>query len=184
MFCRISRHKSKSAWTLRHDYAARVNCSFGTFRISDVLGSYEALVALSVIGKFGSSGSFMLIYLQAMEIFPTVNRAAAMGLSTVSGNIANVFSPYIVALVRPADLFSSASSRTSACFSSQGTIYQPAPYVIFGSLAAFSCLAAAFLPESLHEPLPQTLEDSEAYGKTQRFWSLNRPSARKSPEVE
>jgi hypothetical protein len=42
----------------------------------------------------------MLIYLQVVEIFPTVNRAAAMGLATVCGNVANILSPHIVALVR------------------------------------------------------------------------------------
>ena len=62
-------------------------------------GSYSGVVALSVLGKFGLTGSFMLIYLQVMEIFPTVTRAAAMGLSTVCGNIANIFGPYVVSLV-------------------------------------------------------------------------------------
>jgi len=39
---------------------------------------------------------------------------------------------------------------------------------IFASIAGFLCL---FLPETLGEDLPNTLDEGEAFGKNQGFWN-------------
>jgi hypothetical protein len=33
-------------------------------------------------------------------------------------------------------------------------------------------VAALFLPETLHQRLPETLADAQAFGQDQKFWSL------------
>lgn len=37
-----------------------------------------------------------------------------------------------------------------------------------------------FLPETLHQKLPETLRDAEQFGKTQPFWYLPRPDHKPS----
>jgi hypothetical protein len=41
-----------------------------------------------------------------------------------------------------------------------------------GLLAVIGGISAAVLPETLHQNLPETLEDANRFGKTHKFWSL------------
>ena len=65
----------------------------------DSTGAYAGVVALSLAGKFGVSASYMIVYLQVSELFPTGMRSSAVGLASVAGNLASVVVPHIVALV-------------------------------------------------------------------------------------
>jgi hypothetical protein len=47
------------------------------------------------------------------------------------------------------------------------------PYIVFGVMAMFGVVFAAFLPETLNKDLPETVEDSERFGLDQKFWSWN-----------
>jgi hypothetical protein len=55
----------------------------------------------------------------------------------------------------------------------QGNTYDVRyPYVIIGIVSASGMVAALFLPETLHQRLPETLADAHAFGRDQKFWSL------------
>ncbi|GFS62849.1 organic cation transporter 1, partial [Nephila pilipes] len=62
-------------------------------------GVPNVAVVCSVIGKFGSTSSFMAIYQQSSELYPTAVRSIGMGITGAIGCVAVVLSPYIVYLV-------------------------------------------------------------------------------------
>ena len=41
-----------------------------------------------------------------------------------------------------------------------------------GIISVVSGVANSFLPETLHENLPQTIEDGDSFGRKQKFFSL------------
>ncbi|GIY75481.1 organic cation transporter protein [Caerostris extrusa] len=55
-------------------------------------------VICSVIGKFGSTSSFIAIYLQSSELYTTPVRSIGMGITGAIGCVAIVIAPYIVSL--------------------------------------------------------------------------------------
>ncbi|GFO09417.1 organic cation transporter protein, partial [Plakobranchus ocellatus] len=55
---------------------------------------------LSLVGKFGASAAFAVIYIYSAELFPTVMRNSGMGLCSLSARIGGILAPYIADLVR------------------------------------------------------------------------------------
>lgn len=55
---------------------------------------------LAILGKANIAGSFSLLYVFTVEIFPTVLRISGLGLCTVFARIAGMVSPYVLQLVR------------------------------------------------------------------------------------
>lgn len=110
-------------------------------------------VVSSFIGKFGASASFMAVYQQGSELYPTVIRALGMGLSGTVGCLALIIMPYVVHL------------------SLYGKFI---PFVIVAFMCITAGLFASFLPETLNENLPQTIMDAESFGKNQKFFSCTR----------
>jgi hypothetical protein len=52
-------------------------------------------------------------------------------------------------------------------------------------VSATGTLAALFLPETLHQRLPETLADAQTFGRDQKFWSLpEKPIAMKDEMSE
>lgn len=61
-------------------------------------------------------------------------------------------------------------------FHFQGTDYDARyPYMILFAMFLVGIVAMMFLPETLHQKLPETLRDAEKFGKTQQFWYLPKP---------
>ena len=54
---------------------------------------------LSMIGKFGISAAFAIIYVFSAELFPTMVRNSGMGSSSVCARVGGIASPYIADLV-------------------------------------------------------------------------------------
>ena len=52
------------------------------------------------------------------------------------------------------------------------------PYIIMGFIFVTGIFASLFLPETLHQRLPETLADAQNFGGDQPFWSLPRKEAR------
>jgi len=102
--------------------------------------STTPIVVLSLIGKFGGSGCFAIIYVYATEIFPTAYRSVGVGACSMIARISGILSPLVAGI---------------------GTTHPRVPLLIFGGLAAISLISCLYQPETVGRPLPQTLKDCE-----------------------
>eukprot|EP00736_Rhodelphis_marinus_P006384 Rmarinus@m.19676 len=98
----------------------------------------DGALVLAMTGKFGITGAFAVAFVYAQELFPTVVRSTAMGVSSQAARIGGIAAPGVVML---------------------SVIGQGVPMLAFGLVAAVACLLSARLPETLNRPLPQSLED-------------------------
>ncbi|TKS88940.1 Solute carrier family 22 member 6-B [Collichthys lucidus] len=100
----------------------------------------NVLTGLAMVGKFGITASFAVIYVYTAEIFPTVLRQTGMGVSSMFARMGGVLAPIINMLHN----------------------YSPAtPLVIFGTSPLLGAVLALALPETADRPLPDTVEDAE-----------------------
>uniref|UniRef100_A0A8D8AVD4 Solute carrier family 22 member 21 n=2 Tax=Culex pipiens TaxID=7175 RepID=A0A8D8AVD4_CULPI len=125
---------------------------------------YEILaIALTIAIKCCVSVSFFAVNLQSLEIYPTCLRQTGLAFAAISSNLFGIFGPYVVYLGAEYDV--------------------RYPFVVIGLLSLVGFLAAFFLPETLHQSLPESIEQAQRFGKEQSLWSLpKRP--RKSASVE
>ncbi|XP_041979923.1 organic cation transporter protein isoform X1 [Aricia agestis] len=97
-----------------------------------------------VAGKLFIAGSFAIIYNYSAELFPTVVRNSAMGLGSMCARLSGALTPLITLL----DSFD-----------------PKIPAVTFGLVALVSGFLCCFLPETMNQPMPQSLADGENFGK-------------------
>ncbi|XP_067132180.1 uncharacterized protein [Centruroides vittatus] len=103
------------------------------------------IVILANIGKLCITGSYSTIYCFGSELFPTVLRTLALATASLVGSIGAITAPYILYL---------------------GALYGKAlPVIILGVLSVSGGICTLFLPETLNENLPETLEEGEQFGK-------------------
>ena len=57
------------------------------------------LVALNIVGKFGMTMGFAIIYIWSAEIFPTSLRTSLMGISSMVGRVGQILAPFIADIV-------------------------------------------------------------------------------------
>lgn len=102
-------------------------------------------IATSIVflGKFTIAGSFAVIYNYAAELFPTVVRNSAMGLNSMWARLAGALTPLITLL---------------------DSLDPKIPAVIFGVISLVSGLWVLLLPETMNQPMPQSIADGEAFG--------------------
>lgn len=96
-----------------------------------------------MLGKLTIAGSFAVIYNYSAELFPTVIRNSAMGLTSMWARLSGALTPLITLL----DSF-------------DPTI----PAVIFGVISLLSGLWVLLLPETMDQPMPQSIADGESFG--------------------
>ncbi|XP_034253284.1 organic cation transporter protein [Thrips palmi] len=97
-----------------------------------------------MIGKFMIAGSFAIIYNYTAELFPTPVRNTALGVGSMCARLSGALTPLITLL---------------------DSLDKTLPTVIFASIAVTSGLLALLLPETLNQPMPQSLEDGERFGQ-------------------
>lgn len=119
----------------------------------------SGVIVASLFGKCLCNMAYNVVYQQTAELFPTPVRNQGMSYSSAIGAGANFALPYLASL---------------------GKFRVWLPLVIMGAVCLTSGILSAFLPETLFENLPQTLEDGDSFGKDQKFFSL----ARKRPSVQ
>lgn len=112
-------------------------------------------VSLAMLGRLCAASSFAVFYVMIGELLPTVLRAQAMGTASFISGLGLLACPYIVHLA----------------------IYARAlPLIIMGILSVVGGITSLFLPETLNQPLPQTLGDGERFGRDFKILScVERP---------
>lgn len=102
-----------------------------------------AITVISLLGKSCIAGSFAIIYNYTAELFPTVVRNTALGIGSMCARLSGALTPLIMLL----DSFN-----------------PKVPPIVFGFIAIVSGFLALYLPETVNQPMPETLEDGENFG--------------------
>uniref|UniRef100_A0A665VGR6 Solute carrier family 22 member 4 n=1 Tax=Echeneis naucrates TaxID=173247 RepID=A0A665VGR6_ECHNA len=97
-------------------------------------------VLLEMLGKFGVTSAFCVVYAFTSELFPTVIRNSAMGCCSMAARVGTILSPFILYL---------------------GQYMKSLPYILMGSLAIFGALLCFLLPETFGKPLPETISQMQ-----------------------
>ncbi|MCE3214942.1 Organic cation/carnitine transporter 4 [Datura stramonium] len=96
-----------------------------------------------LLGIFGIAGTFNLLFVYSMELFPTVVRNAALGCVTQAVHLGAILAPIVVVL-------------------GVGV-----PFAVFGACGIAGGLLVIYLPETLNKPLYDTMDGlKEAETKT------------------
>ena len=96
-------------------------------------------VVLSLVGKFGASAIWGIVYVYAAELFPTSIRNQAVGTCSLVARIGGIICLLL-------DLLK--------------VYWLPAPVFIMGVVASVAGVLAIFFPETLGEKLPETKEEA------------------------
>lgn len=102
-------------------------------------------VVLAMIGKLGISAAFGSVFLYAPELFPTTIRNIGIGVASVGGRIGNVVAPFTPLVAKAVPWL---------------------PNVIFGVISLVAGGLTFLLPETLHRPLPVTIQEVEQWRLT------------------
>jgi OCT family organic cation transporter-like MFS transporter 4/5 len=94
-------------------------------------------ILCSVVGVFGMAGTYNLVYIYTSELFPTVVRNAALGFTTQASGVGSIVAPVVVVA---------------------GRFNSGLPFAIFGAMAVAGSALSLCLPETLHQPMFETLE--------------------------
>ncbi|XP_073077180.1 organic cation/carnitine transporter 2 isoform X3 [Manis javanica] len=98
---------------------------------------YYLATALVMVGKFGVTAAFSMVYVYTAELYPTVVRNMGVGVSSTASRLGSILSPYFVYL---------------------GAYDRFLPYILMGSLTILTAILTLFLPESFGTPLPETID--------------------------
>jgi len=119
----------------------------GFFCVATVLMPEDAVnetLVLYLIAKFAVSGSFLILYPFAAEVYPTEVRGIGIGFTAYLGGLGLAVIPYINYL---------------------GAEVLVLPLVVMGVISVFGGIVGLRLPETLFKKLPQTIEEGEEFGK-------------------
>ncbi|XP_028349026.1 organic cation/carnitine transporter 2 isoform X3 [Physeter macrocephalus] len=98
---------------------------------------YYLATILVMVGKFGVTAAFSMVYVYTAELYPTVVRNMGMGVSSTASRLGSILSPYFIYL---------------------GAYDRFLPYILMGSLTILTAILTLFLPESFGTPLPDTID--------------------------
>ncbi|XP_037253013.1 solute carrier family 22 member 4-like isoform X4 [Falco rusticolus] len=94
-------------------------------------------VGLVMLGKFGITAAFSMLYVYNVELYPTLVRNMAVGATSTASRLGSIIAPYFVYL---------------------GAYDRFLPYILMGSLTVLIGILTLFLPESYGNPLPESFE--------------------------
>ncbi|XP_006816380.1 organic cation transporter protein-like [Saccoglossus kowalevskii] len=114
-------------------------------------------VTLAMIAKLCIAGTFVIVYVYGLELYPTTVRNAGMGVSSMCARVGSIISPYVFLLA---------------------DIWEPAPYIIMGATSVVAGFLALLIPETRNQRLPETIEDGRTFGKK----SYKRENSEKAKE--
>jgi len=96
-------------------------------------------VFLSLLGKFGASASFSIVYLYTAELFPTTVRNQAVGTCSLVARIGGI---------------------SALLLDNLKVFWLPAPVFIMGVVATVAGGLAVLFPETLGRKLPESMEEA------------------------
>ncbi|KGL72545.1 Solute carrier family 22 member 4, partial [Tinamus guttatus] len=100
-------------------------------------GSHVLSIFLVMLGKFGITSAFSMLYVYSAELYPTLVRNMAVGATSTASRVGSIVAPYFVYL---------------------GAYDRFLPYILMGSLTVLIGILTLFLPESFGNPLPENFE--------------------------
>ncbi|ODM94865.1 Organic cation transporter 1 [Orchesella cincta] len=121
--------------------------------VDDTTSTLSVIISAN-LAKFAITMSFLVIYIQATELFPTPFRTTGSGLASTTSSITIILVPYIV--------YTGKTSMTT-------------PWIVSSLMSYAGMIAAAFIPETVNHNLPETLEEAGNFGKGRKFWSFHLP---------
>ncbi|KAG7484694.1 hypothetical protein MATL_G00052440 [Megalops atlanticus] len=133
------------AWLMCR-YCPRRLCLFSTLSLGGVVllltqvipkNLSSVSITLEMLGKFGVTAAFAIVYPFTAELYPTVLRNTAVGSCSMASRMGSITAPFFVYL---------------------GRYNKSLPYVLMGGLTVFSGLLSLLLPESHGMPLPDTID--------------------------
>ncbi|RXG67347.1 hypothetical protein Avbf_17768 [Armadillidium vulgare] len=98
-----------------------------------------------------ASSAALVVYMQIGELFPTPLRTSAYGVTGMIGAAAVIWIPPLIAM-----------GGTNALL----------PYYILFGMSLFGLLLCTFLPETVGQPLPQTIHEADLIGRNQPYFSI------------
>uniref|UniRef100_A0A8C0ZZX9 Major facilitator superfamily (MFS) profile domain-containing protein n=1 Tax=Castor canadensis TaxID=51338 RepID=A0A8C0ZZX9_CASCN len=101
---------------------------------------YFLSIGLVMLGKFGITSAFSMLYVFTAELYPTLVRNMAVGITSTASRVGSITAPYFVYL---------------------GAYYRLLPYIVMGSLTVLIGIVTLFFPESFGVTLPETLEEMQ-----------------------
>ncbi|KAK7066705.1 hypothetical protein SK128_022500 [Halocaridina rubra] len=108
------------------------------------------VIFMLILSKMFITMSFMVVYIQCAEIYPTTHRAAGTGLSSLISSCFGTTAPYI------------------AYLSAYGNWM---PYVILFGIGVLGFISGSLLPETLDVDLPQSLLDASDFLPSEKYFS-------------
>ena len=104
----------------------------------------STIVTIVLLGKACIAASFAVIYNYTAELFPTVVRNTALGIGSMCARLSGALTPMIMLL---------------------DSLNPKVPANLFGFVALVSGFLSLYLPETVNQPMPETIEDGENFGK-------------------
>ncbi|PNJ80185.1 solute carrier family 22 member 4 [Pongo pygmaeus] len=101
---------------------------------------YFLSIGLVMLGKFGITSAFSMLYVFTAELYPTLVRNMAVGVTSMASRVGSIIAPYFVYL---------------------GAYNRMLPYIVMGSLTVLIGILTLFFPESLGMTLPETIEQMQ-----------------------
>ncbi|XP_072302145.1 solute carrier family 22 member 4-like [Eucyclogobius newberryi] len=99
-------------------------------------GLTAVAVALEMLGKFGVTAAFTIVYAYSAELYPTVLRNTALASCSMAARVGGIVAPYFIYL---------------------RSFWVSLPYILMGTLTVLTGTLSLLLPESHGRPLPETL---------------------------
>ncbi|XP_070313617.1 solute carrier family 22 member 6 isoform X3 [Odocoileus virginianus] len=110
--------------------------------INGVIPQDKSIVrtSLAVLGKGCLASSFNCVFLYTGEVYPTMIRQTGLGMGSTMARVGSIVSPLV---------------------SMTAELYPSVPLFIYGAVPVAASTAVALLPETLGQPLPDTVQDLE-----------------------